>query len=337
MMKSPLLAGTKFLLMTLLASTTCLFAVHAQVPAKLDPVSFRFNWNYLGSYAPLYLGVSKGFFAEQGVELKPLEGKGSAPTATTVANGSDDFGYVDMGAVARLVDKGLPLKCIALLRPKTAMALLSLKSSNITKPEDLKGKTIGYTPGDSISLLFPGFLKKNGVNIADVKREGIDNSIYLKALIAKQVDVTMGYLDSEGFILENQGEKINAMMFKDYGMNVVQMCLVTSQKMIDQRPDLVKRVTAAYVKSYTYGLQHVDEAIANGKKLFPGVDDKLARRQLEFLPSVLGDSVKEGKPIGYVEPSVWADTLAILHEYSGIQNTDPNLYYTNKFLPGGGK
>jgi NitT/TauT family transport system substrate-binding protein len=309
-------------------------AAQAQSPAKLEPVSFRFNWNYLGSYAPLYLGVAKGFFAEQGIDLKPMEGKGSAPTATTVANGSDDFGYVDMGAVSRLVDKGLPLKCIAQLRPKTAMALLSLKSSNITKPEDLKGKTIGYTPGDSISLLFPAFLKKVGVDIADVKREGIDNSIYLKALIGRQVDVTMGYLDSEGFILENQGQSVNSMMFKDYGMNVVQMCLVTSQKMIDQKPDLVRRMTASYVKSYTYGLQHIDEAIANGKSLFPAVDDKLAKRQLEFLPSVLGDGVKEGKPIGYVEPKVWADTLAILHEYAGVQDTNPDHYFTNAFLPG---
>ena len=337
-MKSLLPAGIKFRFVTLLAAAACIsVGVNAQAPAKLDPVSFRFNWNFLGSYAPLYLGASKGFFAEQGIDLKIQEGKGSAPTATTVANGSDDFGYVDMGAVARLVDKGLPLKCIAQLRPKTAMALLSLQSSNITKPEDLKGKKIGYTPGDSISLLFPAFLKKTGIDISDVKREGIDNSIYLKALIGKQVDVTMGYLDSEGFILENQGEKINAMMFKDYGMNVVQMCLVTSQKMIQEKPDLVRRMTAAYVKSYTYGVQNVDEAIALGSKMFPAVDAKLTKRQLEFLPSVFSDSVKSGKPIGYVEPKVWADTLAILHEYADIQNTDPNLYFTNDFLPGGGK
>jgi NitT/TauT family transport system substrate-binding protein len=300
---------------------------------KLQDVSYRFNWTFIGSYAPIYLGVEKGFFSKRGVNLNPLQGKGSVGTANTVGNGSDDFGYLDMGAVARLVDKGLPIKCVAQIRQSTTMALLSLAKNNIKKPPDLIGHSVSYTPGDSNSLLFPAFLKATGIKLEQLKVEGIDSSIYLKALVAGQIDVIMGYMDTEGFVLENQGEQINAMMFPDYGVSVVQNCVVTSNNMIQEKPDLVKRVVAGAVESYTYGESHVDEAVALSHKLFPVIDEKLTRKQLAFLPTVFGDSVKKGKPIGWVEPEVWVKTLALLHEYAGIQNTNRSDYYTNDFVP----
>jgi len=322
-------------LFSLLVSLTLFASVqsaHAQ-GTKLQDVSYRFNWTFIGSYAPIYLGVEKGFFSKRGINLNPNLGKGSVGTANTVANGSDDFGYLDMGAVARLVDKGLPLKCVAQLRQKTTMALLSLAKNNIKTPQDLIGRKVSYTPGDSNSLLFPAFLKATGIKLEQLKVEGIDSSIYLKALVAGQIDVTMGYMDSEGFTLENQGQTINAIMFADYGVNVVQNCLVTGNKMIQDNPDLVKRVVAGFVESYTYGQSHVDEAVTLAHKMFPDIDEKLTRKQLEFLPSVFGDSVKKGKPIGWVEPEVWVKTLALLHEYAGVQNTNPSDYFTNDFIP----
>jgi NitT/TauT family transport system substrate-binding protein len=317
-------------LLVLLALSSVIQPARAQ---GAKDVSYRFNWTFIGSYAPIYLGVEKGFFSKRGVNLKPVEGKGSVGTANTVGNGSDDIGYLDMGAVARLVDKGLPIKCVAQVRQRTTMALLSLAKNNIKKPQDLIGHSVSYTPGDSNSLLFPAFLKATGIKLEQLKVEGIDSSIYLKALVAGQIDVIMGYMDTEGFVLENQGEKINAMMFPDYGVNVVQNCVVTSNKMIQDKPDLVKQVVAGVVESYTYGESHVDEAVALSHKLFPVIDENLTRKQLAFLPNVFGDSVKHGKPVGWVEPAVWVNTLALLHEYAGIQNTNPSDYYTNDFIP----
>ena len=311
------------------------FPIHgfAQSAKPLEPVTMRFNWSFVGSYAPIYLGVDKGFYAEQGIDLKPLLGKGTVPVATAVANGADDFGYVDMAATARLIDKGLPLKGILQVRQKTAMGLVTLAKSNITSPKDLEGHTIGNTPGDSISQVFPAFAKANDVDMAKVRLEGLDYSIYLKALINGQVDATMGYLDSEAFPLENQGIKINFMFFKDYGVNVVALGFVTNLNMIKSKPDLVRRFVAATIKSYNYAQAHVDEAVNVGKKYFPEYDEKLTRRVLEFLPTTFGDSVKAGKPIGWCEPSVWAQSLAIMHDYMGIQHTDPSFYYTNEFIP----
>jgi NitT/TauT family transport system substrate-binding protein len=186
-----------------------------------DKVSLRFGWSYGGEFAPLYLGVDKGFFKEQGIDLDLREGKGTVPSATSVANGQDDFGFFDMSAAARLIDKGLPLIGIAQLRQKTSMCIITLEKSDIMKPKDLEGRSLSHTPGDSLSQIFPAFAKTTGIDISKIKEVGLDYSVYLKAVESGQVDATLGYIDTEGFILENQGIKIRMMPFSDYNVVLV--------------------------------------------------------------------------------------------------------------------
>jgi NitT/TauT family transport system substrate-binding protein len=321
---------TLLLLPTLVAP----WAVRGQTPKPADQVTLRLGWSYGGPFAPIYLGVEKGFFAEKGIQLNILEGKGTVPSASTVANGSDNFGYFDMGAAARLIDKGVPLRGIAQIRQKTTMGLVSLAKSGIKEPKDLLGRTVSNTPGDSISQVFPAFVKATGLDRSKIRQEGLDYSIYLKALADGKVDAVMGYRDWEGFTLENQGLQINFIPFAAHGVNIVDYGFVTNLDMLQKNPDLVRRFVTAVVQSFTYATTHVDEALQVGERRFPEFDAKLARKQLEFQPTLYGDSVSQGKPIGWIDRALWEKTLAVLKEYMGLKDTDPSRYYTNEFIPG---
>ena len=107
------------------------------------------------------LGVEKGFFKEQGIDLTISEGKGTVVSAAAVANGSDDFGYFDVGSVSLLIDKGLAVRGIAQIRQKTAAAYISMKSSGIDRPEKIVGHSVALTPGASTTQLFAGFVAAN--------------------------------------------------------------------------------------------------------------------------------------------------------------------------------
>jgi NitT/TauT family transport system substrate-binding protein len=102
--------------------------------------------------------------------------------------------------------------------------------------------------------------------------------------------------------------------------------------MMNRKPDLVKRFVAAAVKSFTYGSEHIDEAVQVGKARFPEFDTKLAAKQLAFQKTLYGDSVKAGKPMGWIEAATWQNSLNVLKQYSGLKNTDPSAYYTNDFI-----
>lgn len=184
------LAGGLFI--ALIAATSA----PAQSASTLEPATLRLGWTYIGGFAPLYLGVEKGFFKEQGIDLKILEGKGTVPSAATVANGSDEFGYFDVGSVSLLIDKGLAIRGIAQIRQRSAAAYISLKKSGIDRPEKMVGRSVALVPGASTTQLFSGFVTATGVDISKIKQEGLDPSIFVKALIAGQVDAILSYYNS---------------------------------------------------------------------------------------------------------------------------------------------
>jgi NitT/TauT family transport system substrate-binding protein len=316
----------------LLAIVASAAGAAAQNAQALEPVKLRLGWTYIGGFSPLFLGLEKGFFKEQGIDLTISEGKGTVISATAVANGSDDFGYFDVGSASLLIDKGLPLRGIAQIRQKTAAAYISMKSSGIDSPQKIMGHSVALTPGASTTQLFNGFVAALGLDMSKIKQEGLDPSIFVKALIAGQVDAILSYYDSSGLAIVNQGYDVNMLLFADYSVNILDYGIATSTALMNKKPDLVRRFTAAVVKSFTYGSANVEEAVQVGKARFPEFDTKLAARQLEFQKTLYGDSVKEGKPIGWISNDTWQKSLNILSKYSGLKNTDPSGYYTNDFI-----
>lgn len=310
-------------------------ATPSEAAGPLDTVTLRLGWTYGGPFAPFYLGDAMGFFEDQGIDLEILEGNGTIPSAEAVGNGEDDFGYVDTAAAARLIDQGLPIKTVAQIRQVTSMAVIAPTTSGISSPEDLAGKSVSHTPGDSLSQIFPAYIRVNELDSGAIEQPTLDYSVYLQAVADGEVDAILGYTDWEGFTLESQDIDIDTLLFADSGVNIVDYGVVTSQELIDQDPDLVRRFLAATVQSWSYAVDNVDEAVAAGQELFPEFDEELARRQVESLPDWFGDSVDDGRPIGWVEEEVWATTLDILNEFMGVENTNPSDYFTNDFLPEG--
>ena len=171
--------GMNKLLGGLLAGIATATGAAAQSKPPPEPVTLRLGWTYIGGFSPLYLGVEKGFFREQGIDLKILEGKGTVPSAAAVANGSDDFGYFDIGSVSLLIDKGLAVRGIAQIRQKTGAAYISMKHTGIDRPEKIVGHSVALTPGASTTQLFAGFVAANRLDISKIKQEGLDPSIFV--------------------------------------------------------------------------------------------------------------------------------------------------------------
>src|SRR3954466_2691057 len=68
------------------------FAGAAQAQQR-DKVVLMLNWYNYGEHAPFYLGLDKGFYRDEGIDLEIQEGRGSGATVQAVAAGSVQFGY----------------------------------------------------------------------------------------------------------------------------------------------------------------------------------------------------------------------------------------------------
>ena len=74
-------------------------------------------------------------------------------------------------------------------------------------PKDIVGKTVAVTPGDSMSQVWPLFLKKTGLNEADFKTVSGDAQTKLNAVMNGQADLLLGYVMDQAIKLQDATKK----------------------------------------------------------------------------------------------------------------------------------
>jgi hypothetical protein len=178
-----------------IVATVLIGTMLAALPARAaDKVVLMLNWYVYGEHAPFYYGKAKGLYAAEGIDLEIQEGRGSAATTQAVAAKTANFGYVDVPTMMRAAVKGAPVIATGVLLQTSPMSVMGLAEKNIRKPEDIKGKTVAITPADSMTQIWPLFLKKTGLKESDFTTVAGDGQTKLNAVINGQADLLLGYV-----------------------------------------------------------------------------------------------------------------------------------------------
>lgn len=147
-------------------SLICTLSASLCTPAcfALDKINFQLDWLPGGDKAPVYVGVARGFFAEEGLDVSIAQGRGSTDAISKIATGSADVGLSDL--VALLVAKAgqsVPVKAIYSQFSKAPYAFFVLESSGINSVADVAGKKIATSAFTSANVFLPLLLEVNGV------------------------------------------------------------------------------------------------------------------------------------------------------------------------------
>jgi NitT/TauT family transport system substrate-binding protein len=211
-----------------------------------DKATLLLNWYLYAEHAPFFLGKERGYFEKEGIDLDIQEGRGSVPTVQAVAAGTATFGYADMASILRAADKGAPVEVVGVLLQKSPMAFIALAEKNIRKPEDLRGKSLALTPGDSLSQLLPLVLGKVGMKESDLTVIAGDNRAKLNAVINAQADAMLGYsMDQNLKIAAATQKPVTTLPFADYGVNLASSSIVVARDTASKQGDLVRRFMRA--------------------------------------------------------------------------------------------
>ena len=129
-----------------LAALTCalLFGTAALAQtAKLEKFTVA-GWNKpLSEFTNLLVDEDKGFFRSRGLDLGYVPGAGGGDAIRNLLSGQADVAFTDPSSFFAALDKGEKLRAIYDIYPQNIFNVVSLKSQNITKASDLKGKKIG--------------------------------------------------------------------------------------------------------------------------------------------------------------------------------------------------
>src|SRR6266480_4851524 len=306
--------------------------------AAADKIVLMLNWYVYGEHAPFYYGKEKGIYAAEGIDLEIQEGRGSGVTTQAVAAKSANFGYVDVPTMMRAAVKGAPVQAVGVALQTTAMSAMGLTEKNIRTPADIRGKTVAVTPGDSMSQIWPLFLKKINLKEGDFKTVSGDAQTKLYAVINNQADLLLGYpMDQAIKLLDATQKQVYPIMFAEYGVNMVSSGIIVQKNVLKNKPDLVKRFMRAATRSLEEAAKNPDAAVDAMLKAQPKSGTKATALVGMKNTAALykGPDNPNDRPFK-VGAKNMTETMALLVEYGGLDKASAGKaedYYTNDYLP----
>jgi NitT/TauT family transport system substrate-binding protein len=319
-----------------------LAALAFAAPARAaDKVVLMLNWYVYGEHAPFYYGKEKGIFAAEGIDLDIQEGRGSGVTTQAVAAKTATFGYVDVPTMMRAAVKGAPVVATGVLLQTSPMSAMGFEEKNIRKPEDIRGKTVATTPGDSMSQIWPLFLKKTNLKESEFKTVSGDATTKLNAVINGQADLLLGYvMDQSMKIKDATGKNVFPIKFADYGVNLVSSGIITHKDVVKDNPDLVRRMMTASVKAIEAAVKDPKAAAQSILTANPkGGKIETLTEGFELTIPLYKDPTSQSKQPFRVSAQNMAETVALMVEYGGLDaaaKDNPRAYYSNDYLPKAG-
>ena len=318
------------------AAGLCLSGV-AMAQGK-DKVVLLLNWYTYSEHAPFYLGKERGYFDQEGIDLDIQEGRGSGITVQAVAAGTATFGYADIPTMIKAASKGAPVTAVGVALQTSPMSVMGFSDKNIRKPEDIKGKTVAITPGDSMSQIWPLFLKKTGLKEGDFKQVAGDAQTKLNAVINSQADLLLGYVMDQAIKLQDATKKpVTPIRFADYGVNMVSSGIIVQKDYLKAHPEVVKRFLKAAQRSMEEAVKNPEAAVDAMLKAQPksGVKETAVVGMKETASLYKGPDNPNDKPLRVGKKNM-DETLALLVEYGGLDKATAGKaddYYTNAYLP----
>jgi NitT/TauT family transport system substrate-binding protein len=303
-----------------------------------EKVVLLLNWYVYSEHAPFFLGKERGYFDQEGIDLDIQEGRGSGVTVQAVAAGTATFGYADVATMIKAASKGAPVTAVGVALQTSPMSAMGFAEKNIRKPEDIKGKTVAITPGDSMSQVWPLFLKKTGLKESDFKTVSGDAQTKLNAVMNNQADLLLGYVMDQAIKLQDATHKdIYPIRFADYGVNMVSSGIIVQKDYLKAHPDVVKRFLRAATRSLEEAAKNPDAAVDAMLKANPksGVKETALVGMKNTTSLYHGPDNPKDRPLR-VGAKNMDETLALLVEYGGLEKASAGKasdYYTNDFLP----
>lgn len=265
--------------MTLFRVLAIAFAVSILSPSAFaaDRLTVMLDWFINPDHAPLYVALERGYFAEQGLDVRFVAPSDPNDPPKLVAAGRADIAVSYQPQLHLQVARGLPLRRIATLVATPLNSLVVLADGPIQTIADLKGKKVGFSVGGFEDALLGTMLERHGLTLDDIELINVNFSLS-PSLISEQVDAVIGAF--RNFEL-NQMNILNrpgrAFFVEEEGVpSYDELILVANANNLDD-PRLTRFLTALE-QGVQYLVNHPDESWQLFIKGRSDLDDELNRR-----------------------------------------------------------
>lgn len=291
-------------------------------------------------YAPMYVAIEKGYFAEEGIDIELVTGFGADKTMTAVLTGEADIGFMGSESTIYTYAGGTEDYVVnfAQLTQRAGNFLVSREPIDDFQWGMIVGKDVlGGRAGGMPEMVFEYILNKNGIDpMADVSiDQSIDFGSTAAAFSGGQGDFTVEF-EPHATMLEQKGEGyVVASLGEDSGY-VPYTSFSAKKSYLEKNGDVVQSFTNALQKGMDFVQSHTPKEIADAiAPQFPETDmetlttiveryynqdtwkDNLVFEEdaFDLLQNILDDSgvLKERVPYGDLVTKEFAEKAAGSH------------------------
>nr|WP_081892662.1 ABC transporter substrate-binding protein [Lysinibacillus sp. BF-4] len=298
---------------------------------KLEKVTMVLDWTPNTNHTGLYVAEAQGFFKDQGLDVEIIQ-PGDAGADQLVASGKADFGISYQEGITLARTQGVPLVSVAAIIQHNTSGFASPKAKEITTPKDFEGKTYGGWGSPIEKAVIETIMKADGGDVAKMDIINAGDADFF-TMTEKDVDFAWIYYGWTGVEAELRGKDINMVYLTDYSdkLDYYTPVLSTSEKMIDEKSDIVKKMVAAVAKGYEYAIENPEDAANILLVAAPDLSQDLVINSQKWLADKYQDDAEQW---GVQKLDVWKNYADWMTENGVLEGDfDPEQAFTNEFLP----
>jgi NitT/TauT family transport system substrate-binding protein len=287
------------------------------VEASDEKVVYRLKWLINASVAGDIYASSQELFKKEGLDVEVKPGGPERDAIRELELGYAQFGVASADQVIRAVEKGASVVVVAqLFQVNPLQWIYRADGVSLSSLEDLKGKKVGITYGGNDETIMRALLAK--ANIKEDELELASVRYDYTPFLRKKVEVWPVYRNTQGIFLGDklnaEGEKVGFFNPADFGIQFVANSVVTSEKLLKENPEVVKKFVKALLAGWEAAV-----APANMKKSIEAIAKHDEDSGLEAIGRQLEATTMMVKPasdfpIGKIDTEAWVQTEKIMVE-----------------------
>jgi ABC-type nitrate/sulfonate/bicarbonate transport system substrate-binding protein len=316
-------------------AATAATAAASTKPAKLTDVKIVLDWTPNTNHTGLYVAKDQGYFEQEGLNVEIIQ-PGEGGSEAMVAAGKAEFGVSVQESITNARIQAVPIVSIAAIIQHNTSGFASPVGKNIKAPKDFEGKTYGGYGALVEMAVIESLMQQEKADVSKVKVVNIGSADYFTA-VKRDIDFAWIYYAWTGVDAELRNEPLNMIYLTKYSdkLDYYTPVLATSEKMIKEKPEIVKAFTAAAAKGYQFAIDKPEEAANMLLKAVPDLDKKLVIASQKWLsPKYKDDAPRWGEQ----KRAVWENYATWMLDHKLLEKKlDVDAAFTNDFLPGSQK
>jgi putative hydroxymethylpyrimidine transport system substrate-binding protein len=305
-------------------------------------ITIMMDWLAYWSWAALVAANDQGYYAEEGLEVEVIAPPSAAEPLKMLAANQVDFAINYVPALFPARHVGIEVKAVAAHQRNLSASLYWLPDTDISGPEDIRGKTVGATAKLDENAYLDTLLESQGMTRDDITI--VDPGWgWATFLLEGKIDVAYGVVTNPASMKGIGGPfDLVRLEYAEFGVpNYPWLLFVSSDPFLEANPAATCRFLRATNRGVQYAYTDQSSMQAIAEKLHSindgfAVETSLDHAQL-MQPDFFDESGQWGSLVveDWEAARSWLIARGLLPEDSDVQVSDvmSNEYITNALKP----